>query len=154
MRYGNKELSIHGLYFDCSLALPPFPPFPAAYGPMAPTNLGNPLYRGSGGNQSRGGSNSSRGGSNVARGFENGWHWGGWGGDGSWAQRGTGPMTPWMGASENWGHPAGRGAGNYPWSGVNGAVAAVSSSYGGASGRMDGGHVNGHQRHRKGYSAR
>lgn len=139
-----------------NLALPPFPPFPAGYGPMQAANLGTNLYRG--GAQARGGGSGSGrggGGGGMARGFENGWHWGGWGGDGSWAQRGAGPMAPWMGAGENWGHPAGRGGGAYPWSGVNGAVTtAVTGSYGGASRVDSSSHVNGHQRNRKGYSAR
>lgn len=135
---------------------PPFPFPPAAYGPMPGGNAGG-MYRG-GGNGGRGGGNNPsggmRGGGMSHRGFDNHqWHWGaGWGNDASWTHpaQPRGPVATWMGASDAWGHPGGRGGGGgYAW-GANGAVAAGNYS-GGSQGQHQGGGGRGG---RKGYSTR
>lgn len=154
-----------------NIALPPFP-FAGAYGPM-----GGPaaaaMFRGPVNGRGGGMRGGAVGGAGMhPRGFENGWHWGGWSGDGSWPHRGgAGPMTPWMGATnENWGPALSRGGGNggnggqFPWgngggaggggsngSGVNGNVAGANGNYTGNGSRVDGGSG---QRSRKGYAAR
>jgi len=170
-----------------NIALPPFP-FAGAYGPLPAAAAAAVMFRGpgaggSGGQGGRGGGQGGMRGGGAAgglhRGFENGWHWGGWSGDGSWPVHGgrggagagaggaAGPMTPWMGVGggENWaglgGRGGGGGGGHFPWGnggggGVNGnaggaAVAGGGGNYANGGSRVDGGASGGGQRNaRKG----
>lgn len=85
-----------------SLAMPPFPPFAAPFGPMVAQSG---LFRnaGPGGrngqNPSGNGGGSGGSGRGLPRGFDGGpWPWaGGWGGDGNWPHhQPRGHMsTPW-----------------------------------------------------------
>ena len=89
---------IKSIFFVFSLAMPPFPPFAAPFGPMGGQGM---LFRGAG--PARNGPNPGNGaaggsGRGLPRGFEGaGWPFGGWGGDASWAhQQHRGHMsTPW-----------------------------------------------------------